>query len=222
MFKFPQMDFEMAIWEMTSLLIAPKKVFRSIYYHVRSTRANDVELADRRNRNVSCNGRVRSRVCGLITLPIYRNEEYMAPPRPVLHIPPLLLHAPHWPCMGRGVCRDCCWGHPLDIVIPLCALPSPILGCVNGGLLLCGTISGPRHPRLAWAKETAGVVHRSTRSRLVGVWVLLRCEAPHITISSTSELKIGIQVSIRAFFPVWVFLYVLQFILWPLISQRYW
>lgn len=29
------MDFEMAIWEMTSLLIAPKKVFRSIYYHVR-------------------------------------------------------------------------------------------------------------------------------------------------------------------------------------------
>jgi hypothetical protein len=30
------MDFEMAIWEMTSLLIAPKKVFKSIYYHVRS------------------------------------------------------------------------------------------------------------------------------------------------------------------------------------------
>lgn len=36
MFKFPQMDFEMAIWEMTSLLIAPKKVFKSIYYHVSS------------------------------------------------------------------------------------------------------------------------------------------------------------------------------------------
>ena len=34
LFKFPQMDFEMAIWEMTSLLIAPKKVFRSMYYHV--------------------------------------------------------------------------------------------------------------------------------------------------------------------------------------------
>ncbi|KAL9039231.1 MAG: hypothetical protein Q9180_002652 [Flavoplaca navasiana] len=32
--KFPQMDFEMAIWEMTQLIIAPKKVFRSIYYHV--------------------------------------------------------------------------------------------------------------------------------------------------------------------------------------------
>jgi hypothetical protein len=35
LFKFPQMDFEMAVWEMTSLIISPKKVFRSIYYHVR-------------------------------------------------------------------------------------------------------------------------------------------------------------------------------------------
>ncbi|KAG5294690.1 integral membrane protein [Histoplasma ohiense] len=35
LFKFPQMDFEMAIWEMTSLLIAPKKVFKSMYYHKR-------------------------------------------------------------------------------------------------------------------------------------------------------------------------------------------
>lgn len=34
LFKFPQMDFEMAVWEMTSLIIAPKKVFRSIIYHV--------------------------------------------------------------------------------------------------------------------------------------------------------------------------------------------
>lgn len=34
LFKFPQMDFEMAIWEMTTLLFAPKKVFKSIYYHV--------------------------------------------------------------------------------------------------------------------------------------------------------------------------------------------
>lgn len=35
LFKFPQMDFEMSVWEMLSLLIAPKKVFRSVYYHVR-------------------------------------------------------------------------------------------------------------------------------------------------------------------------------------------
>jgi hypothetical protein len=35
LFKFPQMDYEMAVWEMTHLLIAPKKVFKSIYYHKR-------------------------------------------------------------------------------------------------------------------------------------------------------------------------------------------
>lgn len=34
LFKFPQMDFEMAVRDMTSLIIEPKKVFRSIYYHV--------------------------------------------------------------------------------------------------------------------------------------------------------------------------------------------
>jgi len=33
LFKFPQMDFEMAIWEMTRLLFEPKRVFKSMYYH---------------------------------------------------------------------------------------------------------------------------------------------------------------------------------------------
>lgn len=30
------------------------------------------------------------------------------------------------------------------------------------------------------------------------------------------------QVSIRAFFPVWVFLYVVQFLLMPVVSRDYW
>ena len=34
LFKFPQMDFEVAVWEMTNLLVAPRKVFRNMYYHV--------------------------------------------------------------------------------------------------------------------------------------------------------------------------------------------
>ncbi|KAK3050117.1 hypothetical protein LTS18_012640, partial [Coniosporium uncinatum] len=33
LFKFPQMDFELAVWEMTHLIIAPKKVFRNMFYH---------------------------------------------------------------------------------------------------------------------------------------------------------------------------------------------
>ena len=31
-----------------------------------------------------------------------------------------------------------------------------------------------------------------------------------------------VQVAIRAFFPVWVWLYVLQFILWPLVARDNW
>lgn len=34
LFKFTSMDFETAVWEMTHLIIAPKKVFRNIYYYV--------------------------------------------------------------------------------------------------------------------------------------------------------------------------------------------
>lgn len=37
LFKFPQMDFEVATWEMTSLIFAPKKVFRNVYYRVCSS-----------------------------------------------------------------------------------------------------------------------------------------------------------------------------------------
>lgn len=57
LFKFPQMDFEMAIWEMTSLLIAPKKVFKSIYYHVSApSRSGQGKYANWvLYRNVSCN-----------------------------------------------------------------------------------------------------------------------------------------------------------------------
>ncbi|KAG2212687.1 hypothetical protein INT47_000664 [Mucor saturninus] len=33
LFRFPQMDFEFAIWQMCYLLIAPRRVYRNIYYH---------------------------------------------------------------------------------------------------------------------------------------------------------------------------------------------
>lgn len=31
--RFPQMDFELALWQMAYLLIAPRRVYRNIYYH---------------------------------------------------------------------------------------------------------------------------------------------------------------------------------------------
>ncbi|KAL1934676.1 hypothetical protein VTP01DRAFT_6858 [Rhizomucor pusillus] len=33
LFRFPQMDFEFAMWQMGYLMIAPRRVYRNIYYH---------------------------------------------------------------------------------------------------------------------------------------------------------------------------------------------
>lgn len=71
LFKFPQMDFEMAVWEMTHLLIAPKKVFKSIYYHKRLYHP------------------ATSVTTHILTT--CRDAQYMASTRPVLHIPVFLL-----------------------------------------------------------------------------------------------------------------------------------
>lgn len=106
LFKFPQMDFEMAIWEMTSLLIAPKKVFKSMYYHVcRSLplpRVLDTNLSDPRNVRIplaltSVLLTNDSNTC------LTRNEKHMAPTRPLIHIPPLLLPPPHSPRLGHRI-----------------------------------------------------------------------------------------------------------------------
>jgi hypothetical protein len=46
-----------AVWEMTQLIIAPKKVFRNIYYHVSLNEFiphSFVNIADNNHRNVRC------------------------------------------------------------------------------------------------------------------------------------------------------------------------
>lgn len=67
----------MAIWEMTCLLIAPKKVFRSIYYHVITPTPVCIFLAD--GTHLETYG-IQLRlffVCFLIR--DSRNEKYVAP-----------------------------------------------------------------------------------------------------------------------------------------------
>lgn len=47
-----------AVWEMTQLIIAPKKVFRNIYYHVSLTeipQKSPTKAANKIHRNVCCN-----------------------------------------------------------------------------------------------------------------------------------------------------------------------
>lgn len=68
------MDFEMAVWEMTHLLIAPKKVFKSIYYHKRQWKTPSTSP--------------------LLTM-TSRDEKYLASTGSFLHLPPVLLSPPH-------------------------------------------------------------------------------------------------------------------------------
>ena len=34
--QLPQMDFEFALWQMLYLIISPKRVYRTVYYHKRT------------------------------------------------------------------------------------------------------------------------------------------------------------------------------------------
>lgn len=55
----------MAVWEMTSLLIAPKKVFKSIYYHVSGIGPSDLQpMLTVEPRNVSDMAQSPRRHCG--------------------------------------------------------------------------------------------------------------------------------------------------------------
>lgn len=49
LFKFPQMDFELALWEITTIMVGPKKVFKNMYYNVSRTFAPNTTTAWRRN-----------------------------------------------------------------------------------------------------------------------------------------------------------------------------
>ena len=163
LFKFPQMDFEMAIWEMTSLLIAPKKVFRSIYYHVSDTSPSALV----------------SWPPVLIVTP-ETNKKHMAPPRPFLHLPPLLLHAPHRHRMGHRLHLLRCRDRQIDPPLRLRTLPRYIVGCRDPGILSSWKTTGARHCWFAREETSAGAVYQRWGERESGVWILLRCESRHV------------------------------------------
>lgn len=168
LFKFPQMDFEMAVWEMTSLLIAPKKVFRSVYYHKQT-----------------------------------RNTWHRPDPSFTYLLSFfLVLTALAWGlAYADGVSRTFSiliafvFGHFLAMSL----LVSTAM------YFLVGKFLGPGVP---------GLPGRSRRQGLFG--------PPGGAGAEQLEFGYCFDVSIRAFFPVWVFLYVVQFLLMPLISRDYW
>ncbi|GAM43660.1 hypothetical protein TCE0_060f18649 [Talaromyces pinophilus] len=140
LFKFPQMDFEMAIWEMTSLLIAPKKVFKSMYYHKRNTFSHPPPPSH-----------------SILTTPDHRrNKKHLAPTGPLIHLPPFLLPSPNRPRLGaRLFAQFRIHIPPLDIV-RLCPLYRHIALHFDNRIFRRGA-----HIRSQWSGgESDGVVTR--------------------------------------------------------------
>ncbi|KAF2155377.1 UNC-50 [Myriangium duriaei CBS 260.36] len=168
LFKFPQMDFEMAVWEMTSLLLSPKKVFRSVYYHKQT-----------------------------------RNTWHRPDPSFTYLLSFfLVLTALAWGlAYADGVSRT--FSILLAFVFGHFLAASLLISTAM--YFLVGKFLGPGVP---------GLPGRSRRAGLFG--------PPSGAPGEQLEFGYCFDVSIRAFFPVWVFLYVVQFLLMPVISRDYW
>ena len=183
LFKFPQMDFEMAIWEMMSLIIAPKKVFRSIYYHVGLTR--------------------RFKYSNFTDYPLQKqtSKTYHRPDPSFTYLLSafLLLTSLAW-----GTAYADGFPRILRITLVFIFVHFLLLSLVIATLFyfLVGRLLGP------------GVKGLPGRRR--GLYDL--------ESENKEELEFGYcwDVAIRAFVPIWVFLYVVQFLCMPLVGTDHW
>ncbi|KAK8222083.1 translation initiation factor IF-2 [Zalaria obscura] len=164
LFKFPQMDFEMAVWEMSSLIIAPKKVFRSIYYHKQTK-----------------NTWHRPDPSFTYLLSFF-----------------LLLTALAW---GLAYADGFSRVFRITAVFIFGHFLASSLLVATAAYFLVGKLLGP---------GIAGFPGKR-RQGLFG--------PPGNEVQEQLEFGYCFDVSIRAFFPVWVWLYVVQFLLMPVIAR---
>ncbi|QIX00186.1 hypothetical protein AMS68_005703 [Peltaster fructicola] len=157
LFKFTSMDFETAVWEMTHLIIAPKQVFRNIYYHKQTK--NSYHRAD---------------PAFTYLLSLF-----------------LLLTGLAW-----GIAYADGFGRTIRVAFVF------VFGHFLGTSLLISTLM-------------FFLVGRVLGKRRQGLF-----DSP----GSEEGLEFGycFDVAIRAFLPVWVFLYVVQFLFMPLIVWQPW
>ncbi|KAI6978426.1 UNC-50 family protein [Hortaea werneckii] len=179
LFKFTSMDFETAVWEMINLIIAPKKVFRNIYYHVQTY--------------ISLDSYSKPKTMMLTLTPETKNSYHRADPAFTY-----LLSLFFWLTgLAWGLAYADGFGRAVKISF------SFVLFHLLGSSVIVSTLM----------YFLVGKVLGKRRQGLFG--------PPN---GGEEELEFGycFDVSIRAFTPIWVFLYVLQFLLMPLIAQDYW
>ena len=164
--KFPSMDFELAVWEMTSLLIRPKSVFRTIYYHKQT--------------------------------------------KNTWHRPdPSFTYLLSFFLVLTGVAWGLAYAQNVGGVIKVAF--GFVLGHFLAGSLAVATIAYFLVGRLLGP----GVPGLPGRRR--GLFTSINGDGGE-------QLEFGycFDVAIRAFLPVWVLLYVVQFFLMPIIAKEYW
>ncbi|PWW72132.1 membrane protein [Tuber magnatum] len=160
MIKFPQMDFEMAIWEMTYLIIAPKKVIRTIYYHVETK-----------------NTWSRDDPSFIVLLTFF-----------------LTLTSLAW-----GLAYTPAFASIIRLMFSLIFLHFLLTSVIfaSAGYIMCGKfLKVPGTGGLGRAGVVAG--------------------------EGEMEFMYCLEIGVRAFFPVWVFLYVIQFLMMPILTRDYW
>jgi hypothetical protein len=164
--KFPSMDFETAVWEMSSLLLHPKKVFKAItYHHATKKRYHQADPSF-----------------------TYLLSFF------------LLLTSIAW-----GLAYADGFGKTLEIMVVF------VFGHFIGTSLVVSTVAYFLVGRFLGP----GVKGLPGRRRQQGLFV---------QPGEEEQLEFGycFDVAIRAFFPVWVFLYVVQFLLMPVVAKDYW
>lgn len=177
------MDFEMAVWEMTHLLIAPKKVFKSIYYHKRQWNTPSA--------------------VSLLTMTLETRNTWHRPDPSFTYLLSffLLLTSFAW---------SLAYTPSFASVVKL-ALMFVVVHFLAGSLLvstlayyLVGRLLGPGIAGLPGRRRQPGLFGPPGGSR--GAEVL--------------EFGYCFDVSIRAFFPPYVLLYIIQYILMPVINHQ--
>jgi hypothetical protein len=188
------MDFEMAVWEMTNLLIAPRKVFKSIYYHKREW---PHFLAP------SC---LRACMC----LPLMAAET-----RNTWHRPdPSFTYLLSFFLLLTSFAWSLAYTPSFTSVVKL-ALMFVVVHFLAGSLFvstlayyLVGRLLGP------------GIAGLPGRRRQQGLFGPPGGDSRGGGGAEVLEFGYCFDVSIRAFFPPYVLLYIFQYILMPIINHQ--
>jgi hypothetical protein len=146
-FYFKQMDFEMAVWEMTHLLIAPKKVFKSIYYHKRMPRVS--QFTNYYSSDHTC--------C--------RDEAYISPPGSLLYLSPLPIPPPHLLRLVASIHAGLLECGEIGSYVCVCTFRGWVGDFIDRCILLGGTLSRPWNCWASRQKTTTRLVWPTRRHK---------------------------------------------------------